>query len=138
MCRAAISECDIQEVCDGTSSLCPPDLHLEDGKACGNSSAALTCAGGICTSRDEQCRQRSTPQQPLYKYCPDSSDVDPCAIVCQDPTASNQCLVLSGQLLDGSECGMGGRCEVGVCKGSSFSKFFLLLLSLYHYVILIH
>ncbi|KAI9594865.1 Metallo-peptidase family M12B Reprolysin-like-domain-containing protein [Syncephalis fuscata] len=119
ICRPAISECDIKEVCDGTSPTCPTDRHIDDGTACGNSSSSLTCASGVCTSRDEQCRQRSMPTQPLSHYCPDSSGVDACAIVCQDPTQSNRCLILSGQLLDGSECGMGGRCEAGVCQGSS-------------------
>ncbi|OLY81440.1 Disintegrin and metalloproteinase domain-containing protein B, partial [Smittium mucronatum] len=67
VCRAKYSECDIEEVCDGTSAECPTDAHIKDGTKCGNSNG-LTCASGICTSRDAQCSARSGSEG-FNKYC---------------------------------------------------------------------
>jgi hypothetical protein len=44
-------ECDIEETCTGNNSTCPEDKTENDGKSCG-SSGGLSCASGVCTSRD--------------------------------------------------------------------------------------
>ncbi|RKP09451.1 Metallo-peptidase family M12B Reprolysin-like-domain-containing protein, partial [Thamnocephalis sphaerospora] len=124
LCRGAISECDIEERCDGVSSQCPTDVYKEDGTACGNSSTSsgLTCASGMCTSRDEQCRLRGNDRMPLTQYCSTSIIQDSCEVLCVNPQQANTCIKLNGQMLDGTECGMGGRCKRGICEGSSVFK----------------
>ncbi|KAG0349564.1 hypothetical protein BG004_004417 [Podila humilis] len=75
VCRRAISECDIEEVCTGTSSACPDDQRVENQTPCkgkGNdTSAGLACANGLCTSRDLQCSQQEMPG--ITKQCGSSS-----------------------------------------------------------------
>lgn len=44
VCRPATSECDLAEVCDGTSAVCPADVVALNGATCANG----TCAGGKC------------------------------------------------------------------------------------------
>jgi hypothetical protein len=82
VCRAAVdSQCDKEEVCTGGTASCPIDEYESDGafsfflsslscfsrsssadgtvwdgqtgKSCGS---GLSCASGVCTSRDLQCR----------------------------------------------------------------------------------
>lgn len=44
ICRAATSECDLAESCDGTGASCPPDAVSSNGLACSGGS----CSGGKC------------------------------------------------------------------------------------------
>jgi hypothetical protein len=68
----------------------------------------------------------------LTEGCP--SKDQSCQVSCKDPTASNQCVVLQTQLIDGSPCGMlylrrmylyctffsgfGGTCIGGHCQSA--------------------
>ncbi|NXN10965.1 ADAM2 protein, partial [Indicator maculatus] len=55
-CRpAADPECDLPEVCSGSSASCPPDLYLQDGHSCGGGTGY--CYKGRCQSPELQCQR---------------------------------------------------------------------------------
>ncbi|CAG8512136.1 7004_t:CDS:10 [Ambispora gerdemannii] len=117
VCRPAISSCDLAEVCNGTSAMCPTDAHVSDGSSCGGN--GLACAGGQCTSRDAQCAARGS-RSGITKSCKISSDG--CTITCANPGDSRSCLELSGSFVDGTPCGYGGKCSKGSCQSGSFGN----------------
>jgi len=53
----------------------------------------------------------------LTTACPTQSS-STCQVSCQDPTQSNQCILLTALLVDGSPCGYGGVCASGKCQSS--------------------
>ncbi|KAF9388242.1 hypothetical protein CPB97_001395 [Podila verticillata] len=117
VCRRAISECDIEEVCTGTSSACPDDVRVPNQTPCKGTSntTGLECANGLCTSRDLQCQQQDMPG--ITKQCGSSSS---CDLLCNDPSGSAMsCMQIPGIFfLDGTSCGFGGTCEGGKCSYS--------------------
>lgn len=113
-CRPAVSSCDIAETCSGTSGSCPDDTFKPNGQDCGN---GLTCASGLCTSRDQQCQQRGASLN-LTQTCQIAGDSS-CYNNCQDPSNPNSCIQLSAQLPDGTDCGYGGSCSSGSCVASN-------------------
>ncbi|XP_075067994.1 disintegrin and metalloproteinase domain-containing protein 22 isoform X2 [Mixophyes fleayi] len=54
LCREAVNDCDIPEMCTGNSSQCPPNIHKLDGYQCENKEGL--CSGGRCKTRDRQCK----------------------------------------------------------------------------------
>ncbi|RIA86122.1 Metallo-peptidase family M12-domain-containing protein [Glomus cerebriforme] len=116
VCRPASSNCDIVEVCNGTSGTCPPDKHVQDGTTCASN---LACAGGQCTSRDNQCLLRGS-RMGITKACSMLTDSS-CTISCANPNDTNSCLQMSGFFVDGTPCGIGGRCNKGQCNTGSLS-----------------
>src|SRR5581483_9559925 len=90
VCRPASSNCDIPEVCNGTSGVCPPDKHVEDGTTCAD---GLACAGGQCTSRDNQCLLRGG-RMGIKKACSVLNDQS-CNISCANPNDTNSCLQMN-------------------------------------------
>ncbi|GAA5985974.1 hypothetical protein JCM10908_006356 [Rhodotorula pacifica] len=115
VCRAAVdSLCDIAEVCNGTSVACPNDEYKKDGSSCGS---GLSCASGVCTSRDQQCQNAGTSLG-LTTGCPTSTSGS-CNIACRDPRSSLSCIVLDQSFRDGTACGSGGRCRGGSCQTGS-------------------
>ncbi|KAG0142973.1 hypothetical protein CROQUDRAFT_109509 [Cronartium quercuum f. sp. fusiforme G11] len=117
ICRQAIDkQCDFPEKCTGNSSICPTDTFAQDGKSCGTSDG-LSCASGVCTSRDQQCSLHGTSLG-LKKACP-ASATSTCQIACVDPTGRADCILLTNNFIDGTECGYGGRCKQGKCQQGS-------------------
>ncbi|KAF9366302.1 hypothetical protein BGX34_004489 [Mortierella sp. NVP85] len=120
VCRQAISECDIQEVCTGTSPKCPPDVRVENLTPCkgANNATGLQCANGVCTSRDLQCKQQE--REGITKQCGASNS---CELLCNSPDGNPMsCMQIPGTyFLDGTPCGFGGTCSSGDCKYSSFN-----------------
>ncbi|GAA6010631.1 hypothetical protein JCM10207_007774 [Rhodosporidiobolus poonsookiae] len=115
VCRAAVdSRCDEEETCDGSSAQCPEDKYKSDGSGCGD---GLSCASGVCTSRDEQCQNAGTSLN-LRSACSQSASTG-CSIACVDPTRSNSCVILDQSFRDGTSCGYGGRCRDGSCQSGS-------------------
>jgi len=108
------AKCDIQETCTGNSSTCPADVVSPNGQSCG--SGDLKCASGQCTSVSLQCQQLGASMK-LTKECPSHND-NSCQVSCQDPNRSNQCILLTALLVDGSPCGYGGVCASGKCQSS--------------------
>ncbi|KAI8460868.1 disintegrin-like metalloprotease [Phakopsora pachyrhizi] len=118
VCRPSMNaECDRDQKCSGSSSTCPPDEFEPNGKKCGREGAGLSCAAGMCTSRDEQCRSLGTSLR-LQKACPASASMD-CQVSCVDTTGRADCIILSSNFVDGTSCGYGGRCQAGVCQSGS-------------------
>jgi len=112
VCRASLDQkCDKEEVCDGSSSTCPDDSYESNGTGCGN---GLTCASGVCTSRDLQCRNAGASIG-ITGACPTSTNTG-CSITCNDPTRSSGCVILDQSFRDGTSCGYGGRCNNGECS----------------------
>ncbi|CAE6436384.1 unnamed protein product [Rhizoctonia solani] len=107
--------CDRAETCSGSSANCPADQVTENGTSCG--SGSLACANGICTSPDLQCQTAGVSLN-LTRACPSRNDRS-CQVSCQDPRATNQCVVLQTNLVDGSPCGYGGTCSSGSCQAGS-------------------
>jgi len=113
VCRPSIDpKCDIAEKCTGNSSSCPSNVVVPNGQSCG--AGGLACASGQCTSVDLQCQTVGTSLN-LTKACPNPSD-STCQVSCQDPTRSDQCILLTSLLIDGSPCGYGGMCSSGKCQ----------------------
>ncbi|KAG0329085.1 hypothetical protein BGZ99_003469 [Dissophora globulifera] len=114
VCRKAISECDIQEVCSGTSPTCPTDVRVPNQTPCTGTAnvTGLQCANGICTSRDLQCQQQD--RAGVTKQCSSSTS---CDLTCNDPSgAAMTCSQIPGVFFaDGSPCGIGGTCNAGSC-----------------------
>ncbi|XP_048584482.1 zinc metalloproteinase-disintegrin-like BjussuMP-1 isoform X2 [Nematostella vectensis] len=52
-CREKVSECDLPEVCDGKSELCPANRYVYNGKSCGDGKGF--CFNGVCPTLDNQC-----------------------------------------------------------------------------------
>jgi len=116
VCRPAKDpNCDQAEMCTGNSASCPGDITSPNGQSCGAN--GLACASGICTSLDKQC-QTVGASMGLQKACP-SKDDKSCQVSCQDPSSSDQCVVLQSPLVDGSPCGYGGTCSKGSCQAGS-------------------
>ncbi|KAF9112862.1 hypothetical protein BGX27_002663 [Mortierella sp. AM989] len=115
VCRKAISECDIQEVCTGTSAECPQDIKVPDLTACTGprNATGLQCANGICTSRDLQCQQQD--REGINNACDASNS---CELLCNDPGGNPlSCTQIPGSyFIDGTPCGFGGTCSKGQCK----------------------
>lgn len=118
VCRASTSVCDPAETCTGSSPYCPADKMQPDGSSCGS---GLQCASGQCTSRDQQCKTvMGSYTQGNDTYACDSIN---CQLSCASPQfGTGVCYGLQQNFLDGTPCGGGGKCENGVCKGSSIGK----------------
>lgn len=127
VCRTSTSSCDPQEVCPGSSAVCPPDVNAPDGQSCSLSDApahvgSLQCASGQCTSRNLQCTNvmgsYTNGNNDTYA-CDDES----CTLRCGSPAfGQNVCYEMQQNLLDGTVCGGGGHCSSGTCQGSDFTK----------------
>ncbi|KAG9249025.1 ADAM family of metalloprotease-like protein ADM-B [Calycina marina] len=115
LCRASTGACDPQETCSGTASTCPVDVTAPDGTTCGTS---LTCASGQCTSRDLQCKTLMgsyTAGNDTY-----ACESTGCQVSCAAPEfGANICYSMQQNFLDGTSCGGGGKCDNGVCQGST-------------------
>ncbi|KAL7319325.1 hypothetical protein PS15m_002474 [Mucor circinelloides] len=109
LCRPASNPCDIAEYCSGTSAECPEDTSMRDGTSCGPD--GLKCASGQCTSRDEQCLSRGFVLN-ITQSCVKNNEE--CRLLCNSPN-SEKCLIFSGNFIDGTPCGFGGRCFAGEC-----------------------
>lgn len=117
VCRASTSGCDPEEMCSGDSGSCPRDEWKDDGDSCGN---GLTCASGQCTSRDMQCRVMMSDLREDDNGIKACGGDDTCLLTCSSPVLKNgTCFRFNYNLIDGTACGGGGRCQSGVCEGGS-------------------
>ncbi|GAA5814109.1 hypothetical protein MFLAVUS_007599 [Mucor flavus] len=114
-CRPASTECDIAEVCSGSTGDCPPDKYKDDLTGCSN---GLKCASGQCTSRDSQCVARGVSSG-IKKSCGSESG---CQLTCQDPRSSFSCIMFPGNFIDGTPCGVASTCKAGKCNSDNFGN----------------
>lgn len=113
VCRESTGDCDPEETCSGDSGSCERDNHLSDGDGCGD---GLHCASGQCTSRDMQCRAVVSGNNDTST---DACNGNSCLLSCE---VRGQCTVYNQNFLDGTDCGGGGRCDSGECRGRSTWK----------------
>ncbi|CAO2617576.1 Disintegrin and metalloproteinase domain-containing protein 22 [Lemmus lemmus] len=75
VCREAVNDCDIREICSGNSSQCAPNVHKMDGYSCDSTQGI--CFGGRCKTRDRQCKyiwgQKVTASD---KYCYEKLNIE--------------------------------------------------------------
>ncbi|ERE89205.1 disintegrin and metalloproteinase domain-containing protein 22 [Cricetulus griseus] len=75
VCREAVNDCDIREICSGNSSQCAPNVHKMDGYSCDGTQGI--CFGGRCKTRDRQCKyiwgQKVTASD---KYCYEKLNIE--------------------------------------------------------------
>ena len=118
VCRPSTGECDPEEICTGSSALCPADVTAPNGNGCGASGAGLKCTSGQCTSRDLQCKTLMgslTTSNDTY-----ACSSQGCQLSCASPEfGANTCLTMQQNFLDGTGCQGGGQCSNGACKGST-------------------
>lgn len=119
VCRASTGSCDIEEKCTGASAGCPADATAPNGQSCGNKGEGLACASGQCTSQDAQCRT----MMGIYSNTGNTTYAcynNGCMALCASPELpANTCYEMKQSYLDGTPCGGGGKCDNGVCAGSS-------------------
>lgn len=114
ICRASNGDCDLQEVCDGSTSTCPANRAVADGKSCkAADGSTLACASGQCTSRSQQCKDvfdysKSPTSDATCKMATNGSNA--CLITCQLPGSQNSCQQLHQNYLDGTPCEILGFC----------------------------
>ncbi|KAJ1565453.1 hypothetical protein HK405_012328, partial [Cladochytrium tenue] len=120
VCRASTGICDYAETCSGTNGTCPDDLYAPNGQTCGSSGAGLSCASGVCTSRQLQC-QTSSASVNTTGVCPGYDST--CQLLCVD--SAGTCLQLAGTFADGTPCGYAGSCSAGNCVESSWFGSFV-------------
>lgn len=144
-CRRSFGSCDIAEVCDGLSALCPPDARAPDGTSCDDDSACNgteTCFGGSCIGSGPLNCNDGNPctidfchecsgcyHEPASEGGP-CNDFNPatCRTTCQAgacvPTPCPQCRTCGGPFggclpstaLNGTPCDDGDPCSVNtVC-----------------------
>ena len=53
LCRAAAVSCDVPEVCDGASGVCPTDVFAATGKSCPDD--GNTCTDDVCAGTSATC-----------------------------------------------------------------------------------
>jgi hypothetical protein len=136
ICRAAISPCDLDEICNGEGPSCPPDSFKPDGTICDSSSTKpkhlKKCASGICTNRHMQCqevgRNHLVESECIHDF--DSTDEavynhSKCRMHCQQ--TNGRCIILTNHYIDGTECGNQGKCHQGQCTGEKPSHRVTLL-----------
>jgi len=120
VCRPAVNaECDVAETCTGSSANCPDDVTTDDGTSCGSSGQGLSCAGGLCTSRDLQCQEQGSTLN-IRRACSLGTS-STCQLTCADPTGGSSCLLLDSNFVDGTECGLAGRCRNGSCQNGPWT-----------------
>ncbi len=117
VCRAQRSECDLAEVCSGSSKDCPADTFLPAGEVCederGNDGA---CYLGDCRSRGTQCEQIAEQQGFDGVGVPPASCGTPCdQVICGNQPSG--CIIINGgpTVIDGVPCAGGGQCVDQQC-----------------------
>lgn len=64
MCRQPLGECDLPEFCTGSSPYCPPNVFLQNGEPCEDTSY---CYEGVCSSMLTQCQMLWGPSKTQFK-----------------------------------------------------------------------
>ncbi len=117
------STCTKDSVCDGRSAACAPPVLTPDGEPCeAGSGGGDTCASGQCTSRSRQCAMVGG-RLGLDEACP--HETNSCSIICKSPGGGkwSACVALDAFFVDGTPCGIEGRCYGGVCTESIYETF---------------
>lgn len=131
-CSLSLNECQRDAFCDGKSPDCPPSESLPDGRPCRRTEPhlKLKCASGICTNRDQQCRDLARRFGSTGACDADSvggiqGEFDAeCQLVCRSD--EGVCIPMLQAFRDGVECQAGrGRCYRGHCMETSTRELFM-------------
>jgi hypothetical protein len=117
-CRGAASaDCDVAEVCNGTSAQCPPDVVRpeSDTTACTSGLFSGRCFRGGCVSLDEVCSRIA----PVYRECPDMNEFNARAgrtacggiLYCLNQTDGACYGLFARRPPAGTSCGCGQQCD---------------------------
>lgn len=133
VCRAAAGECDAEELCDGTSPLCPADAAVPFGtecttgfcfgQTCGSCTPGGSCdTGNPCEVGEIECGEDGTPTcTPMRAadpgtVCRESLGACDMAETCQDTTCPPDARVAAGETCRGAT----GLCDAAeTCDGTS-------------------
>ncbi len=96
-CRSAVGECDVAEVCTGTTSSCPVDGHRASGFVC----RAPTCLGGVAASSG---------------VCDGQTGACPAAVAQSCAPFTCGATACAGDCAHDGDCTTGAFCSLGVCK----------------------
>lgn len=115
-CFTSRTKCQLDSICDGTSGKCPTVRKTQDGATCELDGG--TCASGLCTSRDLQCRTvgKRLGITRSCKKMPNS-----CQLICE--STGGTCTAMSAYFMDGTPCGTSGTCTKGKCSETTVSGF---------------
>ena len=110
VCRAAASECDIAETCDGVSAACPQDTFVATGVGCASAGGfAGICYTKMCQSLAQECKDASSQfsTQPCTAFGSTCSQVQ-----CMGASGGG-CLALvpAAPVANGMPCGTGSACR---------------------------
>ena len=134
------NSCDIeQEVCDGQTAECPPDLRYNEGEVCQSGDSFGMCYSGSCVSLETQCYEFGVSTGVSYGIADSScSDFEPqwmvlsnkCSYRIQcEKTSDASCVALTGEKPnDGIPCNATGgaaQCVDEVC--SPITRYFCIL-----------
>mmetsp|Transcript_74 Transcript_74/g.120 ORF Transcript_74/g.120 Transcript_74/m.120 type:complete len:1044 (-) Transcript_74:171-3302(-) len=118
VCREAISECDIPDVCDGQQSRCPYDAVVETGKSCTAKDLSQgACHFGYCNSHSSQCSEYSFMDGPCTWANENDGDAGCGDLRCHyfgDESGTCRNIQESEafvQVNDGTPCGNGKVCD---------------------------
>jgi hypothetical protein len=129
VCRPRMGPCDVVELCDGQSGVCPEDFHLGTGTPCvSDGYGEGLCHGGECKSTTRQCAEVGMKVEGIeYSTCPEKEQLSKnsgkfCGVLnCADPRGAGLCksFRLAGRLQtveDGVPCPDPSRqCLFGTC-----------------------
>lgn len=133
VCRAAEGECDAEELCDGTSPVCPADAAVPFGtecstgfcfgQTCGTCTPGGSCdTGNPCEVGEIECGEDGTPTcTPMRAadpgtVCRESLGACDMAETCQDTTCPPDARVAAGETCRGAT----GPCDAAeTCDGTS-------------------
>ena len=134
LCRASSGICDLPEVCDGISAMCPPDIGVPNGLPCDDSDICTTadqCINGTCTGTQLPnttidcgiygCVNNMTNQLIGQNPSLCADDGNPCTMdSCQNGTCVYNATSADGMLCqDGKDCTVGDTCQSGECVSGS-------------------
>lgn len=130
ICRDAASFCDVSEVCDGKSPVCPEDLFKGAGTKCIDEYGSGMCYHSVCSSHERQCRFTGELfHGGSFHACSSSAQKtfnggEFCGILYCSADKIGQCTLfrLDNQqeiMNDGVPCGDNKQCSSGKCIRSS-------------------
>ncbi|KLJ05819.1 hypothetical protein EMPG_09319 [Blastomyces silverae] len=123
-CDAQTCKFKDNAVCDDSNEDCCNNCQFQSSDTvCRPSSGPCDPEeNGQCTSRDHQCR--TLMGSLLGGNDTFACDDQTCVLACSSPSLPrNTCSSLRQNFLDGTPCASGGRCQNGVCEGSSFKSW---------------
>ena len=114
VCRAAAGECDLGELCDGASAVCPADARRLSGTSCTDDGA--TCTTDQCDGSSVSCQH---PAGNTGTVCRSSAGQCDVAEACDGASPSCPADVFASSATVCTGTSIGGACDaIDHCSGS--------------------